>query len=164
MVSRAVTSFYIFCVSRSSHPFFLGRKASISKKAFGRVFIFSLMSHRVFASSSNSPVLHLMDDISAVLYYLHHTIVCVYWGRPTLSQSLCVHVCVSGPDVTFLLVYVNIHFCISILNPCTVRWWALEPIPADLCICLCVNLLFHEPGDLFESFALTGNGGRAIVL
>lgn len=55
-----------FRLNRHHHPFFCGRKASISKKAFGRVFIFSLISSKVLASSSDGPVLHLKDDINAL--------------------------------------------------------------------------------------------------
>lgn len=64
------------------HPFLLGRKDSISLKALGCVFIFSLISSRVF-SSSDGPALHLI-------------------GRHlcfTAPVSVCGCVCVSDPLV-----------------------------------------------------------------
>ncbi|TNN33173.1 hypothetical protein EYF80_056662 [Liparis tanakae] len=58
---RSVT-FTLPSTSPRHHPFLLGRNASISLKAFGRVFIFSLISSSASASSSEAPRLHLTRD------------------------------------------------------------------------------------------------------
>ena len=147
-------------MNRSHHPFFLGRKASISKKAFGRIFIFSFISSKVLASSSDSPLLHLVDDERAQVYFISRwRHVCsfeghlqVSWGGSTLSVSVslssslwaCEHIMCVWPDVLYLSVHMTINMC-----PCKF---------------VCGHLLFHEVGHVLESLLLTRNGGRAVVL
>lgn len=86
------------------HPFFLGRKASISKKAFGRVFIFSLISSRVPSSSSDGPALHLVGDKS----WLTQPDVCVS-NQEGLFIPLCVHMYICMWNLFFYIYiqYIN---------------------------------------------------------
>lgn len=128
--------FCFFLVNRRHHPFFLGRKASISKNAFGRVFIFSLISPKVFPSSSDGPVLHLMDDTSAWVSSVSLTQhdMCVFTERgPTLS--ICTY---------SIYIYVSMTGCTGFICICSYK-----PLHASLRVCKLTLSLGGTPPSVF---------------